>query len=97
MTSKKKSVFADRPYGHPPGISARSYAKWYEALNDMRTNTDAHAVSQRYLHCCHLLESLADTKHITEAEHHNMRAQLNDVWAEAVVRLEQPGSTFTPT
>jgi hypothetical protein len=91
---KTKSRFPDRPYGIPSGIPETAYDRWVKALNDLRTHDDPHAAARLFRRCCRLLKDLQEKTVITEAEHNNLRSQLNDAWAEAVNRIEQPGSTY---
>jgi hypothetical protein len=86
--------FADRPYGLPERISVKTYKAWTSALEKLRALDDPHAAGRHYRRCCGLLKGLSDTNRIDSAEHRNLRAQLNDAWAESVDRIEQLGSTY---
>jgi hypothetical protein len=93
MSSQPIKIYADRPYGPPVGMTQEAYRHWQSRIEALRLTEDPHEASTSFLRCCEFLQKLANAQMISQAEHQNMRAQLNDIWVMTVERLEQVGST----
>ena len=88
ITAREKMVDAQ---GLPLGLSDHVYASWRAALREVHDSPCSVSGKQRYQFCCGYLQALEDTGAIEGQLCRYLRVQVNEIWVDALVALNQRG------